>query len=210
MEHERGRRGAQEEAASDLPLIAYRTRPSGMRLVPATSSRRWMDETSSRFAYHCLPLKMANQAGWFVLNDRPLKAVWDGSERKEAVGVEYLDAPEGGWPEGTDAPADLATGHFGHGILTFHIPFLFRTPPPPPGPDPPPSPVPTPAPVSARVTYNAETSTAVVNPNKRLGKKKTYTAVVEGANDADGRAVRDSSGTEMEQTHTWTFTTGRR
>ncbi len=57
-------------------LFAYRTNPSGrkMPIVPASHSRAWMDTTTDKFANRCLPLKIANQAGWFILNDRTLRA----------------------------------------------------------------------------------------------------------------------------------------
>lgn len=96
-----------------------------MRLVPAPSNRRWMDNTRYKFANRCLPLKVANQAGWFVLHDRPLRVTWDGGDERSSVTVEYLD---GAAPDDPEKP-HLAFSHFGHGILTFDIPFLFRTPP---------------------------------------------------------------------------------
>lgn len=71
-------------------LRAYRTSPSGVRLVPAPSGRAWMDATTNRFANRCLPLKMPNQAGWFVLNDRPVRVVWDGGKEISSTKVEPL------------------------------------------------------------------------------------------------------------------------
>src|SRR5256885_17090226 len=60
-------------------LTAYRvsTWPA-MRLVPAARARQWMDATRDRFANRCLPLLMANQAGWFALNHYPFRATWTG------------------------------------------------------------------------------------------------------------------------------------
>jgi hypothetical protein len=49
-------------------------------LVPAPVSRSWMDATVERYAYRCLPLLIANQAGWFVLNSHELRATWNGEE----------------------------------------------------------------------------------------------------------------------------------
>ena len=62
---------------------------------------------------------MADQAGWFVLNSHPLTAIWDGGASPERLRVEY----HGG------QPPYPASSHFGHGILTWHLPYLFRTPP---------------------------------------------------------------------------------
>jgi hypothetical protein len=101
-------------------LIAYRLSDSApMQLVPAPISRSWMDATLERYAYRCLPLLIANQAGWFVLNSHELRATWNGDEGLSGVEIEYLS--------GT-APYP-ASSHFGHGILTWTLPYLFRTPP---------------------------------------------------------------------------------
>ncbi len=92
-----------------------------MCIVPASSSRAWMDATTERFANRCLPLKMANQAGWVLLNDRTFRATWDGGSGIPSVQLEFFD--------GSDGPPPYASSHFGHGILTWAIPYLFRTPP---------------------------------------------------------------------------------
>jgi hypothetical protein len=101
-------------------LIAYRVSPlPPLRLVAAPQPRAWMEATDQRFANRCLPLLIANQAGWFLLNSHAVRATWDGGNAKEALRLEYLSG----------APPYPATSHFGHGILTWHIPYLFRTPP---------------------------------------------------------------------------------
>jgi hypothetical protein len=101
-------------------LIAYRvTSWPPMRLIPARRSRAWMDGSQQRFAYRCLPLLIANQAGWWVMNSHPIRAVWTGGWDKTCVKIQSLDG-EANIP---------ASGHFGEGVLTFNLPFLFRTPP---------------------------------------------------------------------------------
>ena len=105
---------------TELTLIAYRIGPSTpMRLIPAPSGRAWMQATVDRFAERCLPLLIANQAGWLVLNSHPLRVTWSGGNDMASITIEYL----GG------APPYPAVSHFGHGILTWHVPYLFRTPP---------------------------------------------------------------------------------
>ncbi len=99
-------------------LVAYRVGGFAMKLVPAPPSRAWFDQTTHGFANRCLPMHIANQAGWFVLNDRPLRAIWFGGNASDQVIVES---------EGD--PPYAAISHFGHGILTFTMPYLFRTPP---------------------------------------------------------------------------------
>src|SRR5215208_5683010 len=101
-------------------LIAYRTSPwPPMRLVVASADRDWMDATPNRFANRCLPLRIASQAGWFVLNSSALRVTWNGGNQKSDIEIESLD--------GKQVP--FARSHFGSGILTWNLPFLFRTPP---------------------------------------------------------------------------------
>lgn len=101
-------------------LVAYVVNHAmPMPLVPAPSARAWMDATDRRFANRCLPLLVANQSGWFLLSAHKLRAVWSGDNGISGVTVEYLEGSEP-WPAGS---------HFGHGILTFSPPYLFRTPP---------------------------------------------------------------------------------
>lgn len=91
----------------------------GFDLVPAEIGRQWMDETVSRFAYRCLPLSMANQAGWAITCPLDFEAVWDGTA------VEFQ----------ADDPADAArwAGFIGErydrGVVSFRIPYTFRTDP---------------------------------------------------------------------------------
>jgi hypothetical protein len=107
-------------STTDLTLTAYRVSLAPrMRLVPASSSRTWMLATSHRFANRCLPLLMANQSGWFVLNSHPLSVTWTGGDDIASVQVEYL----GG------SPPYPALSHFGYGLLTWSFPYLFQTSP---------------------------------------------------------------------------------
>jgi hypothetical protein len=104
----------------ELELIAYHLdeRPA-MPLVPAARWRDWMEETYRRNANRCLPLLVANEAGWVLLNERRFTAEWSGGLRPDAVTIHY----EGRRPSGP------AVSNFGYGILTFAIPYVFRTPP---------------------------------------------------------------------------------
>jgi len=77
-----------------------------------------MDATGGRFAYRCLPLNIANAHGWELLSPVGFAAGWTGGAGPEAVVIQV----DGGEP----APA---VSHFGTGILTFHVPVLFRTAP---------------------------------------------------------------------------------
>jgi hypothetical protein len=105
---------------AELKLIAYELhRDHGFTLVPASPRREWMDSTADRFANRCLPLLMANQAGWLVLNNADVRARWHGGADRESIEFDY----------GEGAPSFRPVSHFGAGIITWNLPYLFRTPP---------------------------------------------------------------------------------
>jgi hypothetical protein len=85
-------------------------------LRPAPVTRDWMDAPGARHAYRCLPLSIANGYGWVIGCPSGFTALWNGDPAVGAIHVE---------PDlETQAPA---IDHFGAGILTFHVPCLFRT-----------------------------------------------------------------------------------
>lgn len=102
-----------------LVLTAYAIGDVVPSLVPAPLVRDWMSETPGRYAYRCLPLVVANQSGWCMLNPHGLTATWSGSDDVGAVEV----IPDEG------ASIEPAHSHFGDGVLTWDVPFVFRTPP---------------------------------------------------------------------------------
>ena len=98
-------------------LVAYEVRDSeGFELVTAPPGRDWMNATNERFANRCLPLLMANQAGWLILNNCRQSVKWNGGQGKDAVEISC-----------NVSPRPHAVSHFGHGIVTWNIPLLFRT-----------------------------------------------------------------------------------
>jgi hypothetical protein len=105
-----------------MKLIAYKTfNYNCQRLVPAPRTREWMDKTPGAFAYHCLPLVMANSLGWYLINDVPCEMEWDGTEPSSGLKV---------WATEELTPAEkfmMPTSHFGSGVLTFHAEYMFVT-----------------------------------------------------------------------------------
>ena len=101
-----------------MKLIAYLPDGYHLDIRPAPSERAWMDDTEQRYAYRCLPLTIANAQGWELLCLSSFKAIWDGGKGLDAIRITVAD--------GTAAPA---ISHFGHGVLTFHVPCVFRTEP---------------------------------------------------------------------------------
>ena len=115
-------KSADPAAAPASPeLICYRVTPDAPRIVAARSEREWMDNTHQRFAYRCTPMTVANASGWELLCPFAFTATWFGGNAIESMEVR------------TAAPAAnvaaLLSSHFGHGILTFHAGWLFRTSP---------------------------------------------------------------------------------
>lgn len=102
-------------------LIAHVVgRTEGWVLEPAGVRRDWMDATDG-FAYRCLPLVIANQAGWVVRLPCDVTATWNGGQAGSDIHLAL--------PPDHQSYSDQILSHFGWGILTFSVPWLFRTPP---------------------------------------------------------------------------------
>lgn len=102
-----------------VKLAAYLlTAETIVTLTPASARRAWMEESPERFANRCLPLLIANQSGWFVELLEPVEVEWTGSG---GIGdVEIF---------GSERAKLNVASHFGGGIFTFKMPYLFRTEP---------------------------------------------------------------------------------
>jgi hypothetical protein len=135
-------------------LYAYELHQAAdMRLSTAPVDRAWMDAAPQRAPYRCLPLVIANQAGWWLPCPASFSAAWDGGLGKENVQITF-EPPDAAPAAGelsspfvissslfapivvsADQPSPVIqndpriTSHFGNGVITFSLPFLFRTPP---------------------------------------------------------------------------------
>jgi hypothetical protein len=106
-------------AAEKISFTAYRIPGRRyLRMEPAPANREWMDVTTQGWANRCLPLKIANQSGWVILNDCEFEAVWGG--------LPGLDNVKFFTKNGEKASALCM---FGYGVVTWSIPYIFRTPP---------------------------------------------------------------------------------
>lgn len=94
--------------------MAYTLRPATQELAPSPRQRNWMPHS----AKVCLPLLVANQSGWVLSNPHTFTATWDGGEGRDAVTIDH-----GGYGKPT------VSSHFGGGIITWSVDYLFRTPP---------------------------------------------------------------------------------
>lgn len=104
------------DTAADLELTAYPVTAETLPLRVAERHRDWIEALPERYAYRCLPLVIANQAGWELLCPCDFEAHWDGGTGLDAVQLEFADRASA-----------LVSSHFGSGILTFTPGYLFRT-----------------------------------------------------------------------------------
>ncbi|HEV7773852.1 MAG TPA: DUF6065 family protein [Conexibacter sp.] len=115
--------GAPHEPAAGEPspdeIVAYRLVPEPhLELAPASRARAWMSG-SGRFARRCLPMVAASELGWVLLSRDHVRVSWNGGSSTSDLVVEHLDGP-------SEQPA---SSHFGVGVVTWEVPYLFRTPP---------------------------------------------------------------------------------
>ena len=110
------------EFLSSLPdLHCYREYSDPPEIVPGRPERDWMDATTQRFAYRCTPLPIANSSGWEIILPMSFSATWTGGPLTSDVKIVSTD--------GNPRLGQIASSVFGHGILTFHPGYLFRTSP---------------------------------------------------------------------------------
>lgn len=100
-----------------LRLTAYVVSDEPLELVKGDQRRDWMDALPERFAYRCLPLLIANQAGWDLLCPTGFSVRWNGKADLDAIKFKW-----------DDEPVASVASHFGSGVLTFSPGYLFRTP----------------------------------------------------------------------------------
>ena len=99
-----------------LQITAYEAIEHPVSLRTAQRARNWIEDLPERFAYRCLPLALANQVGWELLNPVSFTASWNGRPGLDAIKIRF---------HGDASP--LIGSHFGHGVLTFTPGYLFRT-----------------------------------------------------------------------------------
>lgn len=87
----------------------------------ADFKRDWMDEYAHGFVYRCLPLKIANEAGWLIRCPTNFTATYttDSGNATESVNIEF-DKPD-------DIYKRYIISHFGRGVITLSLPFLCKT-----------------------------------------------------------------------------------
>jgi hypothetical protein len=104
----------------DRPLLGFVTGDNAPPIMPAPIGRAWMSRMPLSWPNRCLPMLIANQSGWELRNPCAFTATWMG--REDRLGVTIA-------PDQRDSGQLLPRSEFGGGILTWHLPLLFRTPP---------------------------------------------------------------------------------
>ena len=110
---------------SPIEIVAYQlySHPlmENFRIEPASKFRQWMEDTPNRYAYRCLPLVMANQIGWIITCPTTFEVGWTGAPGLESLIIRFDDK------ENAEVWKHWISSHFGSGILTFSLPYIFRT-----------------------------------------------------------------------------------
>src|SRR5262249_47539921 len=108
---------------------------SDVPLSTAPVDRAWMDASHQRAPYRCLPLVIANQAGWFLPCPASFTVYWDGGLFKENVQINFDPPPGTANAPGLFTPIVVSaeipgpashedariSSHFGNGVVTFSI-----------------------------------------------------------------------------------------
>jgi hypothetical protein len=110
------------EPRPDAELLAYRldAPTDDEDLLPAPATRVWMERSPNKFANRCLPLLIANQSGWLLINTETVALTWHGGGATSDIEISY---------EADAVPTLPAISHFGMGIVTWNLPYFFRTSP---------------------------------------------------------------------------------
>ncbi len=102
---------------SQRPVITMLTlkEKSKFTIVPSPMRRQWIDRFPLKAPYKCLPMNIASQYGWAILNPVRFSASWDGGNSSQAIQIAGIP--------------DYVNTKLGGGIITFEFDFCFRTSP---------------------------------------------------------------------------------
>jgi hypothetical protein len=80
-------------------MTAYAVGPTeGWVIEPDEAKREWMEQTPFKGANRCLPLVIANQAGWVIRCPFQFKVTWNGKKTHDSITFDF--------PMTSSAPAD--------------------------------------------------------------------------------------------------------
>lgn len=103
-----------------MELFAYDITPGRdtVEIVVPDDKRIYQDEATKLLAARCLPMRVANSNGWFLLNPVRFGVTWTGDNGVRGIRYRPLERK----------PL-MCNSLFGSGIMTFPFNLLFRTPP---------------------------------------------------------------------------------
>ena len=78
--HQGGVSRRSRDLSQIMKFVAHVIDGHHVDIRPAPVERDWMEATSQRFAYRCLPLNIANAYGWEVLCNAGFLAMWTGRQ----------------------------------------------------------------------------------------------------------------------------------
>lgn len=107
---------------NDIELECFKIGDIKFPLVPASPFRDWMDAFPNPHPYRCLPLSIANAHAWHILCPFKLEIMWNG-------GPEIKDLEVKSDAIAPDLLSHVVRSNFSRGIATFHVGYMFRTPP---------------------------------------------------------------------------------
>jgi len=93
------------------------------QIFQSSSRRDWMDASTNKHPYKCIPIVRANSHGWELRLEQDITVVWNGEESPD--GLQIID---GEYHHHNHPP--LAASLVGHGVLTFYCWYLVKTPKP--------------------------------------------------------------------------------
>ena len=82
---------------------------------PAQTKRLWMDQSPGKYAYRCLPLTIANSAGWEIICPDDMVVQWNGGSALKDTKLHFKNG------------VPYAKSHFGGGIVTFFVQAIIKT-----------------------------------------------------------------------------------
>lgn len=91
---------------------------SHFEIQPLPMKRGWMNNVIGTNAYQCVPMNIANQSGWVVLNPVEFCAIWDGGPTNKSLQVHYHE----------ESKINYAMSHLHNGTLTIMPDFIIKTP----------------------------------------------------------------------------------
>lgn len=109
-----------------MNITAYKLYDNADKILPIESAdykRDWMDSYAHAFAYRCLPLKIANESGWLVRCPTNFTAEYVTDDSA-------IDSVKIKFDSENNIYTNYIRSHFGRGVVTLSLPYIFRTPEP--------------------------------------------------------------------------------